>query len=151
MKNGELDDDTILILKPDQFYNALNIANRPPSVDCLIFVKCADKQHYDLYLIELRGRHTGTKDLKFQDVSPKFKTVLGDFFDRFAHVFAEIEIGKITLLLICNPYKCRSEDDFTRRFLGTAMDAYGSQRITVRNKKYPIQPDYPNKTHIHPC
>lgn len=151
LKNGELDDDRVLILKPDDYYNSKKIANRPPSVDCLILVKCTEQQHYDLYLIELRDVHTGTNNLKFKDISRKFETVLGDFFDRFQSVFSNVNIGKISLLLITNPYKSSTEQEYKSRFAGTAMDAYTSQRLTFGNKKYPIQPVSPNNTHIYPC
>lgn len=156
LKNGEIDDNRVLILKPDNYYATHNKTlydhTEPPSaIDCLIIVKCTEHNYYDLYLVELRDVSTGTKDLKYPIISKKFNTVLNRFFMEFDNVFGGVQFRKVNLLLVTDPYRSKSEDDFKRRILGTALDAYASQTLIFQNKKYLIQPVYPHKTHIHPC
>lgn len=151
LKNDEIDDEKVLILKPDSYYSTANFFEPPPAVDCLILVKCDQQNHYDLYLVELRNVSRGTLGLKFKEISPKFDTILNQFFTDFEAVFANAQFGKTQLLLITNPYRSQNEHEFKSRFSGAFLDAYASQRLSFQNKKFPIQPVYPHKTHIHPC
>lgn len=50
----DIEEDRILIIKPDLYYNSSRMHNPPPSIDCIIIIKCKDNLKYSMNLIELR-------------------------------------------------------------------------------------------------
>jgi hypothetical protein len=88
--NELLNHEKVIILKIDAYYNTMDMATPPPSIDCLIIVKCDDGT-YTYYLVELRDV-TGTMKIKPRVMMPKFETVINDFFKkRFPEVFLSEE------------------------------------------------------------
>jgi len=51
----QLHEDKFIVLKIDSYYNSLGLPKPPPSVDCLIIVKCDTNICYDFYLVELKN------------------------------------------------------------------------------------------------
>lgn len=102
-ENGELDDVKVLILKPDNFYNSSRMHNPPPSPDCLILINCIDKEHYDLYLVELKDVEK-LKRLTPENIVAKFATMVDDFFVKFEDIFKK-HYTKIEFYVINPHYK----------------------------------------------
>jgi hypothetical protein len=101
---GELNDSKVLILKPDSFYHSSRMKNdTPPSPDCLILVNCIDKEHYNLYLIELKDVEK-LKRLIPEDIVAKFATMVDDFFVKFDDLFKK-HYTKIEFYVINPHYK----------------------------------------------
>ena len=46
--------DNYMVIKIDNYYNSLNLGNTPPSVDCLVVLKCHDND-FIIYLVELKN------------------------------------------------------------------------------------------------
>jgi len=75
LKNGELDDEGIIILRPDEWYSTARMARPPKAVDGLVFV--SDEDHFHMYVIELKSSRL--PDLNRKHIQEKFNTV----FERF--------------------------------------------------------------------
>ena len=105
-----IDRNTTLILKVDDFYNSLNIAERPASIDCLIIQFCGENK-YKLSLVELknvqRPHHIDSKNLR-----ANFETTLYDFMsNRFRDYFySEAFDLKIELILCAG--KLQTDNSF---------------------------------------
>lgn len=52
-QTGDIDTEKVAILKPDQYYNTIDFATPPKSVDGIVLVKDSDKYH--LYIAELKS------------------------------------------------------------------------------------------------
>jgi len=146
--NFKLDDVKVLVLKPDSFYNTKNFATPPKSLDCLILVNCLDKEHYDLYLIELKDVKR-SKHLKSSEIFEKFKTMIDDFFIKFDDIFNPVNVnyGKIEFYLIC-PYPKLSEEEYRKKVKGFELDI-NSKLLRFYSKAIPIK-RHPSLT-IMPC
>lgn len=141
-RNGELDDAKVLVLKPDSFYNTRDFAKPPKSPDCLILVNCTDKEHYDLYLIELKDVKN-SQGLKKEDIISKFKTMIDDFFIRFGYIFNQANYGKIEFYLISTypkDSKQLSEAEYTKKIKGSVLDIIMSLKpLKLYNRAIPIK------------
>ena len=138
-----LNDEKILILKPDNFYHSSRMHNPPPSPDCLILTRCTEKERYALYLIELRDVKD-TKGLKYKDIVKKFNTMVNEFFPEFEAIFSSTDYKIIAFYLVTTYPKNSSQlsdDEYHSRIAGSALDAYGSQKpLKLFNKAVAIQP-----------
>ena len=141
--NNDLDNDKILILKPDNFYHSSRTHNPPPAPDCLILIHCAEKEHYDLYLIELRDVKDTTY-LKYTDIVKKFETMINEFFQEFDTIFNAANYGIIAFYLVTTYPKGSgqlSDSGYRNRIKNCALDAYSSQKpLKLFNKIIFIQP-----------
>ena len=141
--NGELDGTRVLILKPDNFYNSSRIHNPSPSPDCLILVNCIGKNHFDLYLIELRDVKD-TSNLKYNIIVEKFNTMIHDFFVNFSDIFSLINYGTIKFYLISTYPKYSenlSEAEYRKKIKTCHLDVYASQKpLKLYNKAILIEP-----------
>ena len=91
--------DKVLILKPDDYYNSLKIAKRPPSVDCLILINSDKLAYYELYLVELKD--TNRKELvDYDEIVKKFETMINEFFKQFIDIFGLENYEKIEFYLV---------------------------------------------------
>jgi len=122
-----LDPEQIIILKPDSFYSSRNMLNPPPSVDCIVIVKCRDGS-YKFFIIELRNC-TGTDLIKTRIIEAKFKTITHDFFDvRFSEIFSQekYKIKSVSTWLIANPFNTDNlcEEDYKRKIKGSVIEQY---------------------------
>ncbi|MFK7979675.1 MAG: hypothetical protein AB8G86_06815 [Saprospiraceae bacterium] len=95
-----IDKNTTIVLKVDDFYNGLNLAETPASIDCLIIQFCGDNT-YKLSLVELknveRARLINPKNLR-----EKFETTLYDFMsNRFRDYFYNEAFDFKIELILC--------------------------------------------------
>lgn len=141
--NGFLNHEKVLILKPDNYYNAQCIEKRPPSPDCLILINCTEKEHYDLYLIELKDVKN-TRELRYEIIVEKFKTMINLFFPEFEEIFSSITYKTIAFYLVTTYPKNSgqlSDTEYHRRIASCALDVYGSRKpLKLFDKAIPIQP-----------
>ena len=141
--NGYLNDEKVLILKPDNFYHSSRVHNPPPSVDCLILINCTEQKHYDLYLIELKDVKN-TRELKYEIIVEKFKTMINLFFPKFENIFSSANYKTIAFYLVTTYPKNSgqlSDTEYHRRIASSALDVYGSRKpLKLFNKAILIQP-----------
>ncbi len=94
----DIDENSILIIKPDDYYNSLNLDKTPASVDCLIIQYC-ESGIYKIYLIELKN-FKNARQIDNKNLIEKYRTTLFDFIsDRYRHIFNEFEFK--TYLWLC--------------------------------------------------
>lgn len=142
-KNTLLDHEKAIILKIDAFYNTIDMAKPPPSIDCLIVVKCDDGT-YSFYLIELRDV-TGTSLIHPRVMSPKFETVIEDFFKiRFPNVFLNPDfiVKKINMWVVSDALgtKNLTEEEYRKKIKGTVIEQYLSIKpFRIRDKIVQIE------------
>jgi len=99
-------DDKLLILKMDAFYHSRKMPNPPPSVDCLILVKCDSNECYDLHLVELRNINSPSGFNK-ENIKAKFETVINDFLQvRFKNIFLKENYCNFNCYFVSDPYRC---------------------------------------------
>lgn len=95
-----IDKNTTIVLKIDDYYNGLNLAETPPSIDCLIVQFCREST-YKIFLIELknveRARLIDSKNLR-----EKFNTTLYDFMsNKFRDYFYNEAFDLKIKLILC--------------------------------------------------
>jgi hypothetical protein len=96
----QLAEDNYIILKVDAYYNSLRIHNPPPSIDCLILVKCDTNECYDFYLVELKDIKS-LKGLNIKNIQQKFATTINDFLNKeFKDIFDAYCINDFKLYLV---------------------------------------------------
>lgn len=132
-----------LVIKVDDYYNSLKRSDTPPSIDCLIPLKCSDNS-FVVYLIELRNVKT-PHGFDKKKISNKFKTVIDNFMSkRFKNIFLNerYKIKKLQLFFVTNPYRQKEEE---RRKEGTKMEyLLLLNSFRFRGKKYQISHKLPN-------
>jgi len=97
---ASIDRNTTLVLKVDDFYNDLNIANRPASIDCLIVQFCSGN-NYKLSLIELKNVERA-QNIDRKNLREKFETTLYDFMsDKFRNYFYNEAFDLKIELILC--------------------------------------------------
>lgn len=153
IKNGMLDDDKVLILKPDAYYSSSNMHNPPPAIDCMVFVKC-ESGFYDVYLIELRTC-TGTKRISISDILPKFKTISDTFIPEFPEVFDQLagKVRSLELWLVVDPFRTSglNADAVQKKILGTVVEQYSLMKpVVLFGKTAVIKPQLPYREYPHP-
>lgn len=144
--DGDISNDNYLVLKVDNYYNSLNIGHlgkTPPSIDCLIPLRCADKQ-FIIYLVELKNIKS-PGGFTVEEIYNKFKTTIENFMGkRFKNIFLSPrhQIKKLFLYFVTNPY---GETEKRRRQEGSKMDALLARKpFKFRGKRYQIQHKLPN-------
>ena len=141
--NNDLNNDRVLILKPDNYYHSSRMHNPPPSPDCLILINCTENENYNLYLIELRDVKD-TAHLKYKDIVKKFETMINEFFQEFEAIFNAVSYGVIAFYLVTTYPKGSdqlSDNDYRTKIKNCALDAYSSQKpLKLFNKAIFIQP-----------
>ena len=107
--SSNIDKADFIILKIDDYYNSLSLADTPKSVDCLIVLRCKNNS-YRLYIIELRDIKK-LAGFKSKEIYQKFETTLNNFLmERFNDLFLseKYEIKDIILLFITDPLNLRN-------------------------------------------
>lgn len=143
----DLDDSSIKILKVDDYYNALKIAKRPASVDCLVVVRCASGS-FELTLVELRDV-SSTKGVRPTEIMKKFEaTFLRFMAEDFGAIFGNpaYSISRIRAWLVTDPLRASgwSDEQYRRKVQGTVLDAFQSARpFEFRNHAVMIKPVRP--------
>lgn len=129
-----------LIIKPDDFYNSLNIEKRPPSPDCLILVKCEkDIEQFCLTIVELKN----TKEYDIQNIIEKFRTCFDDFMTKQFKDFFYRDYENIKLYFV-------SPTEIYKRDGGLKMKILMNKKLVFRGKSYMIMPQMPNPA-VKPC
>lgn len=136
-----IDKNDYVIIKVDDYYNSLNIPNRPPSPDCLIVQKCKNGD-YALIIVELKNIKN-SKGFTVDNMCAKFDTCLTDFIPlRFSKYF-DLDYKSICLLFV-------SKIEIYRRDHGLYMDALINKRFSFRGKNLKIKPRMPIPK-LKPC
>ncbi|MDM8548897.1 hypothetical protein QUF72_02420 [Desulfobacterales bacterium HSG2] len=105
-----LTDNRYLILKIDAYYSSSRTHNPPPSVDCLIIVRCDIRDHYDFYLTELRDVKS-PKGIRTREIENKFATAIERFLKKdFADIFLgeNYYLNNSRLCLVTDAYVLQS-------------------------------------------
>jgi len=108
------------IIKVDRYYNSLHLGHlrkTPPSVDCLIALKCRDNE-FVIYLVELKNIKS-SKNFEIDNIYNKFKSTIENFMgSRFKKIFhnERYKIKFLHLYFVTRPY---GEDEKSRRKEGT--------------------------------
>lgn len=102
---ADIKEEQIAIIKVDDYYNGLHIANPPKAVDSLVVVDCACDA-YTMYLLELKNVNS-PKHLIIKDIEEKFENTFSKFLsDDFGCIFLKdkYRYKKIFLYLISDAY-----------------------------------------------
>jgi len=146
---NENSDDNLLILKIDNFFNSQKMHNPPPSVDCLILVKCDECVGYDIYLVELKDINSAKKFDK-NNIIAKFKTTIDDFLTtRFKEIFEKENYCNFKCYFVSDPYNCsnltQEEYDKKIRVEGLKLDYFNNIKpFKFQDKIAMIEPRLPN-------
>ncbi len=142
----KITDDRHLIVKVDDYYNSLPIANRPKSPDCLILQKCLESNlEYAVTIVELKRRRKSS-DFNINEVIEKYRTCLDDFMKIKFKDYFDKNYKRIDLYFVTNKKTYGSNDIDTNLELELSM----SERIKF-NGKYCIIKLCNNKQKVKPC
>lgn len=95
-----IDRNTTLILKVDDYYNSLNLAETPASIDCLIVQFCRENV-YKVFLIELKNVERAQL-INRKNLREKFDTTLYDFIsNKFRDYFYNEAYDLKVNLILC--------------------------------------------------
>ena len=157
--SDQISNDDYLVLKIDQYYSSRNMHNPPPSVDCLIIVKCDENECFDIYLVELKNIKS-TKGFEVKNIKEKFQTTIDDFMsERFSHIFLNEDYCINILRMYFVSDACRikknnpniTEDQYRKKILNTKLDMLQSIKpVRFRNRIAHINPILPNPL-VMPC
>jgi hypothetical protein len=132
-----LEPNNYVIIKVDNYYNSLNLAATPPSVDCLIIRRCINGG-YGLTIVELKDIGTGAA-FTIDNMKGKFNTTLNNFIKRRFKELLNIEYNEIKLYFVSNI-------DIYKRDLGLKMEVLINTQFDFNGKKLMIQPKMPTPT-----
>lgn len=145
--NGDLNDELIVILKPDEYYSTRNGMKKPPkSIDNLVMTFDGDSFH--LYLMEMKSSSRVKYISKDKEgIYNKFKTIIDIFFkEDFSDVFQkDYKLESLNLWLVCNPFSKSISKDLYRKKIGTCgLDAFQSMKpFSYKGKIRLIKPVMP--------
>ncbi len=126
-----------VILKVDKFYNDLKIANRPPSIDCLIIREC-EKIGYGLTLVELKNIKSAGS-FTFDNLKNKFNTTLNDFIKVKFKDLLDRDYTEIKLYFV-------SQIENNKRDKGLKIESLMDFNFKFNSKTIRISPVMPNPT-----
>jgi len=110
-----------VILDMDAYYKALKNKKIPPSVDCLILIRCSDGK-YKLFLVELKDLETD-KYLKKSNLIGKYNTTINDFLETYSSTFSfNGNLKDFKLLLVTNPYNWSDNCKMNERLKSTKLN-----------------------------
>ena len=137
----KIDRKNVLILKPDNFYKSLNIANTPKSVDCLLILRCKERG-YSMTLAELKNINSPDYGFSVTDLYQKFETIFNDFIPiKFEGILDE-RYRRIELYFV-------SKINIYKRDAGLSLKL-SQKKFTFNGKKYFIKPQMPTPA-VKPC
>lgn len=147
----KLVEDNYLILQLDAYYHSSRMHNPPPSIDCLIIVKCDTNACYNLYLVELKDIKS-PKGFQIENIKQKFRTVIDDFLSlRFAYIFLNPDycINEFKLYFVSDACRLKqlnmTEEQYRKKLLTTKYKVFSMLKpFSFRNKKALIEPLLPN-------
>jgi hypothetical protein len=136
-----IDPDDYVIIRVDEYYNSLGLAETPPSVDCLIIRRCADGT-YRMTLVELKNIRDATR-FRIKNIEAKFQTSLDDFITQRFRIIYNADCRELRLLFI-------SKIKNYKRDLGLIRDTFMSLKFHYKGRRYLVTPMVPDPT-IVPC
>ena len=98
--------DHIAIIKVDEYYHGLHLANIPKAIDHLVVVDC-ECSSYVMYLLELKNVKS-PQFLNIREIQEKFEITIKDFLSkRFADIFLNdrYKYKHIFLYLVSDAYR----------------------------------------------
>jgi hypothetical protein len=122
--------------------------NPPPSIDCLIIVKCDTNKCYDFYLVELKSIKS-TKGFKIGNIQQKFATTIDKFLkDEFASILLNHDycINNFKLYFVSDAYRLQlfpknTKEQYAKKLGTTKYASFLLQKpYEFRNKKTLIDP-----------
>ncbi|KPA16742.1 hypothetical protein MHK_003023 [Candidatus Magnetomorum sp. HK-1] len=157
--SDHISDKDYLVLKIDQYYSSKRMHNPPPSVDCIIIVKCYKNNCYDIYLVELKNIKS-TKGFKINNIIKKFQTTIDDFMAKqFSHIFLNKDycVNNFKMYFVSDACRIKNkfpnitESQYRKKILNTKLDMLlTSKPLQFRNKVAPFDPVLPNPM-VKPC
>jgi len=123
--------------------------NPPPSIDCIVLVKCDNDNCYNLFLVELKDINSSDGFNKKNIVS-KFKTTIDAFLlNKFRDIFLEEKYCNFNCYFVTNPYHCggMTQEEYDRKIHneGLKLDYFNSIKpFEFQGKVSFIQPILPN-------
>ncbi|MCP4347036.1 MAG: hypothetical protein GY795_16100 [Desulfobacterales bacterium] len=149
----QLNEEDFIVLKIDSFYNSLRLTKPPPSVDCLIIVKCNTVAYYDFYLAELKNINS-PKHFDINNVVKKFETTIHDFLTlKFPDIFLNDEycLNNLYLYFVSDVYRIKkanpdiTKEEYDKKIKGLKIETFLSIKpFEFRGKKALISPLLPN-------
>lgn len=129
--------ENYIIIKVDDYYNSLNIEQRPPSLDCLIIRKCLSTG-YGLTLVELKNIKS-SDGFTVENMKAKFEICLSDFMQKRFKILLDKDYKHIELFFVSNI-------EIYKRDLGLKLEALSSVKFKYRSKTLMIKPKMPHPT-----
>lgn len=139
-----LSKEDYMVIKVDDFYKGLKLANTPKSTDCLIVQRCSTG-HFHVYVVELKNVKR-KNELDPDAIRGKFHTCLFDFMsNQFREHFCREDYDlKIELWLVAG----RVRDGYTMNFeLDFLLSIFA---IPFNNQHHLVRGKDPNPL-IRPC
>lgn len=129
-----LNQQMIVNIKVDEYYQSLRLGQTPASVDNLVVIP-RGIDLLSIYVIELKNL-ADINYLKPENINRKFTNTLADFIEnRFNHHFSDQEnnLADLNLLLVCNQFDILgesnvSEEDYKNKFQGPITEAILTMR-----------------------
>ena len=130
---NEIDTEKVLILCIDEYYNTRKMQNPPPSIDCLVIVKC-DNGGYGFHLVELRNVKSPS-GVKRREIVKKFNTTVEKFMqDEFGSIFMDetFIVNDFKLYLITDACRIKkmfpslTEDEYRAKMKDSSLSVYQS-------------------------
>ncbi len=132
-----INEDSYIIIKVDDYYNSLNLAKTPASIDCLIINKCIENG-YGLTLIELKNITT-SQSFCNDNMREKFETTMYDFIKNKFQKVLDLDYKKIKLYFVSNK-------EIYKRDLGLKLETLMNIRFKFNDKTLMIEPRMPTPT-----
>ena len=133
--DNKVSGESYVIVKVDKYYNSLNVAIRPASVDCLIVRECVNAGH-GLTLVELK-KIENSKGFTSVNIKEKFQTTLFDFVKTKFSNPLDTDYAEIKLFFVSNK-------EIYKRDLGLRMEVLMNVRFKFNGKNLMIEPKMPN-------
>lgn len=139
----DIGSDDFVVIKVDNYYNSLKLKKTPPSIDCLLPLKCCENV-FIIYLIELRNVKS-PEGFETRNIYDKFKTTIENFMGRrFRNIFLNERyvIRSLQLYFVTAAY---GKTGGNWRKEGTKLDVLRSMKpFKFRGKRYQIKHKLPN-------
>lgn len=131
----DVDQNDVVIIKVDNYYNSLNLNDTPPSIDCLIIRRCIGGG-YGLTLIELKNITSG-QSFDLENLKGKFHTTIYDFIKGRFREILDVHYNEVKLYFVTNI-------DVYKRDIGLKMELLMNVKYDFNGKKYMVRPEMPN-------